>query len=111
MKSARLSPPHSSRDNPLLPGAYSGNLARVLFGAPSASAGHLSFMSEQFKKLLRQITNAGGVSSFPPTSAGAASNRRALMSAKSRPHVIQVNHIAHVCVSLCETKFTTEAFS
>jgi hypothetical protein len=94
----------------ILPGS-GGNLARVISNALSSQTGQFLFMSKQLQKLLRQITNAGGVSSFSPTSAGAASNRRALMSAKSRPHVIQVDHVAHVPVSRCETLFTTRAFA
>jgi hypothetical protein len=88
--------PRSFGDGKLLPGVRGGNLARVTCNALSTRTGHFLFVSKQLKKLLRQITNAGGVSSFSPTSAGAASNRRALMSAKSRPHVIQVDHVAHV---------------
>jgi hypothetical protein len=94
----------------ILPGS-GGNLARVTCNALSSQTGHFLF-SEQLQQLAAQFTNAGGVSSFSPTSAGAASNRRALMSAKSRPLPFsEVNHVAHVRLSLCETKFTTEAFS
>ena len=39
-----------------------------------------------------------------PASAGAAS-RHVDPLAKSRPHVIQVDHVAHVRLSFCETKF------
>ena len=89
----------------ILPGS-GGNLARVTCNALSSQTGHLLFSLKQPQEFGAQFTNAGGVSSFSPTSAGAASNRRALMSAKSRPHVIQINHVAHVPVSRCETKLT-----
>jgi hypothetical protein len=93
----------------ILPGS-GGNLARVTCNALSTRTGHFLFMSKQLQKLLRQITNAGGVSSFSPTSAGAASNRRALMSAKSRPLPFsEVNYVAHVRLSFCETKFNRSA--
>jgi hypothetical protein len=93
----------------ILPGS-GGNLARVISNALSSQTGHFLFMSKQLKKLLRQFTNAGGVSSFSPTSAGAASNRRALMSAKSRPLPFsEVNYVAHVRLSFCETKFNRSA--
>ncbi len=89
----------------ILPGS-GGNLARVLFDAPSASAGLLSFVSQQFQNLLRQFTNAGGVFSFSSSSAGAAS-RQAGSLAKSRPHVIQVNHVTHVGLPLVQSRKQT----
>jgi len=86
--------PRSFGDGKLLPGVRGGNLARVISNALSTRTGHFLFVSKQLKKLLRQVTNAGGVSSFPSHSAGAASRRRC--NAKSRPHVIQIDHVAHI---------------
>jgi hypothetical protein len=80
----------------ILPGS-GGNLARVTCNALSSQTGHFLFSLKQPQKFGAQFTNAGGVSSFSPTSAGAASNRRALMSARSRPLPFsEVNHVAHI---------------
>ena len=97
------------RDSQLLPGAIGGNLARVLFDAPSASAGHF-LLPEQFEKFAAQFTNAGGGRSLPSTSAGAM-REAAVFSGKSRPHVIQIDHVAHFRLSRCERKFNRSAFA
>lgn len=102
--------PRSFGDGKLLPGVRGGNLARVTCNALSSQTGHFLFSLKQPQKFGAQFTNAGGVFSFSPTSAGAASNRRALMSAKSRPLPFsEVNYVAHVRLSFCETKFNRSA--
>jgi hypothetical protein len=87
--------PRSFGNGKLLPGVRGGNLARVTCNALSSQTGHFLFSLKQPQKFGAQFTNAGRGSSPSSTSAGAAFYRRALMSAKSRPHVIQVNHVAH----------------
>jgi len=92
----------------ILPGS-GGNLARVICNALSSQTGQVLFLSKTLKKLLRQITNAGGVFSFPSHSAGAASRRRC--NAKSLPlPCSEVNHVAHV-LSPYERKFNRSAFA
>jgi hypothetical protein len=93
----------------ILPGS-GGNLARVTCNALSSQTGHLLFSLKQPQEFGAQFTNAGGVSSFSPTSAGAAS-RQAGSLAKSRPLPFsEVNHVAHV-LSPYERKFNRSAFA
>lgn len=97
MNSAMLSSPRLRVSKPF-PGA-GGNLARVTCNALSSQTGRFLFSLQQPQKFGAQFTNAGGVFSFSPYSAGAAS-RQAGSLAKSRPLPFsKVNHVAHNCVS------------
>jgi len=94
------------RDGQPLPGAFGGNLARVTCNALSTRTGHFLFVSEQFEKLAAQIGNAGRVSPPGSPASGAAGGRGS--THPPRLPSIKVNHVAHVFVSLSETKFTAE---
>jgi hypothetical protein len=88
--------PRSFGNGKLLPGVRGGNLARVTCNALSSQTGHFLFSLKQPQKFGAQFTNAGGVFSLSPYSAGAAS-RQAGSLAKSRPLPFsEVNYVAHV---------------
>ena len=102
--------PRSFGDGKLLPGVRGGNLARVTCNALSSQTGHFLFSLKQPQEFGAQFTDAGGVFSFSPYSAGAAS-RQASSLAKSRPLPFsEVNHVAHV-LSPYERKFNRSAFA
>ena len=89
-----------------------GNLARVLYDAPSASAGHPLF-TEQFKKLLRQITDTArvarciGSDSAPAASPHGSVSRRVPQALPFR----EVNNFTHIRLSRCETLFNKSAIA
>ena len=105
--------PRSFGNGKLLPGVRGGNLARVTCNALSSQTGHFLFSLKQPQKFGAQFTNAGGVFSFSPYSAGAAS-RQVGSLANLRPLPFsKVNHFAHVdgFPSVGMTEDNTEAFA
>jgi len=107
--------PRSFGDGKLLPGVRGGNLARVISNALSSQTGHFLFMSEQFQKLLRQITDTGRVAMFPGSASAPAAPPHGSVSRRV-PQALsfvlpEVNHVAHFPVSRCETLFNRSAFA
>lgn len=71
---------------------------------------HFLFVSEQFKKLLGQITDTAGC--FRSVPAGSASAAPPHGSSRRVPQTLpffQVNDVRHVPVSHCETLFNRRA--
>jgi hypothetical protein len=72
------------------------------------------FVSEQFKKLLRQITNAARVARCSGSDSAPAAPPGAVARLRTVPQALpfrEVNDLTHVRLSRCETLFTTRAFA